>query len=244
MARSDRLLTLTQALRRRRRPVTAATLAAELAVSERTIYRDVASLQGTGVPIRGEAGIGYILEPGYDLPPLMLTPEEAEALMLGARFVRERGDPDLQRIIDDAIAKIEAVLPETTRLSLREAPLYAPVFGTLPVDRISADQLRRAVRENRKLRMRYRDLKGDETTRVVWPILVSYFERSRVLVAFCELRQDFRTFRTDRIEVVETLDERLPVRRAILFRQFEQRMAELERSKPEECSPPKYSSEA
>lgn len=232
MARSDRLLTLTQALRRRRRPVTAAILAQELAVSERTIYRDIASLQGNGVPIRGEAGIGYILEAGYDLPPLMLTPEEAEALMLGARFVRERGDPELQRIIDDAIAKIEAVLPEATRLSLREAPLYAPTFCTLPADRISSAQLRRALRDNRKLRIDYVDLNGRATTRTVWPVLVSYFERSRVLVAFCELRQDFRTFRTDRIQTIEVLAERPPVRRAVLFRQFEKQMAAMESGGP------------
>ncbi|WP_284176825.1 YafY family protein [Rhabdaerophilum sp. SD176] len=228
MARSERLLTLTQALRRRRRPVTAATLAAELQVSERTIYRDVASLQGTGVPIRGEAGIGYILEPGYDLPPLMLTPEEGEALMLGARFVRERGDPELRRIIDDAIAKIEAVLPESTRLSLREAPLYAPLYGSLPLDRISTSQMRRAVRDNRKLRIGYRDPNGQETERTVWPVLLGYFERSRVLIGFCELRQDFRTFRTDRIETIQVLEERPPLRRAVLLRQWEKHVAEQE----------------
>lgn len=228
MARSERLLTLTQALRRRRRPVTAATLAAELQVSERTIYRDVASLQGTGVPIRGEAGIGYILEPGYDLPPLMLTPEEGEALMLGARFVRERGDPELRRIIDDAIAKIEAVLPESTRLSLREAPLYAPLYGSLPIDRISASQMRRAVRDNRKLWISYRDPNGQETERTVWPVLLGYFERSRVLIGFCELRQDFRTFRTDRMLAIQVLDERLPLRRAVLLRQWEKHVAEQE----------------
>jgi predicted DNA-binding transcriptional regulator YafY len=228
MARSDRLLTLTQALRRRRRPVTAAVLATEMQVSERTIYRDIASLQGTGVPIRGEAGIGYVLEPGYDLPPLMLTPEEAEALMLGARFVRERGDPDLQRIIDDAIAKIEAVLPESTRLSLREAPLYPPGSAHIPLDRISATQLRRAVRDNRKMRILYRDLNERDSERVIWPVFVAYFERSRLLVAYCELRQDFRTFRTDRIQSIQVLDERPPVRRAILLRQFEKQMAEQE----------------
>ncbi|MCZ8183491.1 MAG: YafY family protein [Beijerinckiaceae bacterium] len=235
MARSERLLTLTQALRRRRRPVTAATLAAELQVSERTIYRDVASLQGTGVPIRGEAGIGYILEPGYDLPPLMLTPEEGEALMLGARFVRERGDPELRRIIDDAIAKIEAVLPESTRLSLREAPLYAPFYGTLPVDRISTSQMRRAVRDNRKLRISYRDPNGQETERTVWPVLLGYFERSRVLIGFCELRQDFRTFRTDRIQAIQVLEERPPLRRAILLRQWEKYVADQEWGR-EDCA--------
>lgn len=221
MARSDRLMTLTQALRRRRHPVTAATLAEETAVSERTIYRDIASLQASGVPIRGEAGIGYVLENGFDLPPLMLTAEECEALMLGARFVRQRGDAALGRVIDDAIAKIEAVLPENLRLSLREASLYAPVFGAMPSEVISVEDLRRAVRDNRKIRLRYRDLSERETTRIVWPVLLGYFERTRGLVAFCEMRNDFRHFRTDRMLELEVLETRPPRRRAVLLKEWE-----------------------
>ena len=151
MARSDRLMRLTQALRRRRHPVTAAWLSEELTVSERTIYRDIVSLQASGVPVRGEAGIGYVLESGFDLPPLMLTAEECEALMLGARFVRERGDTGLVRIIDDAIAKIEAVLPENVKLALREASLFAPVFGDQAEEIIDLETLRHAVRDNRMI---------------------------------------------------------------------------------------------
>jgi predicted DNA-binding transcriptional regulator YafY len=221
MARSDRLLVLTQALRRRRHPVTAATLAEETAVSERTIYRDIASLQASGVPIRGEAGVGYILESGFDLPPLMLTAEECEALMLGARFVRQRGDPGLGRVIDDAIAKIEAVLPESVRLALQEASLYAPVFSTMPPEVISVEELRRAVRDNRKIRLRYRDLSERESERTVWPVLLGYFERTRGLVAWCELRGDFRHFRTDRMLELKVLDERPPRRRAVLLKEWE-----------------------
>lgn len=221
MARSDRLITLTQTLRRHRSPVTAAALAQETNVSERTIYRDIASLQASGVPVRGEAGIGYVLEAGFDLPPLMLTPEECEALMLGARFVRERGDTGLVRVIEDAMAKIEAVLPENLRLALRESSLYAPVFGAMPQDRISGEILRRAMRENRKLCLHYRDLSERETTRIVWPVLLGYFERTRGLVAWCELRGDFRHFRTDRMLTMEVLEERAPRRRAVLLKEWE-----------------------
>ncbi len=224
MARSDRLIALTQALRRRRHPVTAMALAEETGVSERTIYRDIASLQASGVPVRGEAGIGYVLEAGFDLPPLMLTPEECEALMLGARFVRQRGDEALKRVIDDAIAKIEAVLPENIRLSLREGSLYAPVYGRMEQDAVPVEELRRAVRENCKIRLKYRDLTERVTERVVWPVLLGYFERTRGLVAFCELRNDFRHFRTDRMIALEVLDERPPRRRAILLREWEKVM--------------------
>lgn len=225
MARSDRLLVLTQALRRRRHPVTAMVLAEETSVSERTIYRDIASLQASGVPIRGEAGVGYVLESGFDLPPLMLTAEECEALMLGARFVRQRGDGALRRVIDDAIAKIEAVLPENLKLALQEASLYAPVFAAMPAEVISVEELRRAVRDNHKIRVRYRDIAENETTRVLWPVLLGYFERSRGLIAWCELRGDFRHFRTDRMQSLEVLDERPPRRRAVLLKEWEKARA-------------------
>ncbi|HRE20649.1 MAG TPA: YafY family protein [Rhabdaerophilum sp.] len=233
MARSDRLLALTQALRRRRHPVTALVLAQETSVSERTIYRDIASLQASGVPIRGEAGIGYVLEPGFDLPPLMLTPEECEALMLGARFVRERGDAGLVRVIDDAIAKIEAVLPEGLRLALQEASLFAPVFGAPVADGVSVEELRRAVRENRKVRIRYSDMNQRETERTLWPILLGYFEKTRGLIAWCELRRDFRHFRTDRMLSLTVLDQQPPKRRAVLVREWEK----LRETFSDNCSP-------
>ncbi|MCA0406169.1 MAG: YafY family transcriptional regulator [Proteobacteria bacterium] len=224
MARSDRLIALTQALRRHRFPVTAATLAQEMSVSERTIYRDIASLEASGVPVRGEAGVGYVLEAGFDLPPLMLTAEECEALMLGARFVRERGDEGLVRVIDDAMAKIEAVLPDEIRLALRESSLFAPAFGAHPAVTISEEALRRAIRENRKVRLHYRDLSERETNRTIWPVLLGYFERTRGLMAWCELRGDFRHFRTDRMLALEVLDAHPPRRRAVLLKEWERSM--------------------
>jgi predicted DNA-binding transcriptional regulator YafY len=226
LARSDRLMALTQILRRHRLPVTAAALAEETGVSARTLYRDIATLAASGVPVRGEAGVGYVLEAGFDLPPLMLSAEECEALMLGARFVRERGDAGLQRVIDDAIAKIEAVLPETVRLGLRESSLYAPMFGTMPDEIISSEELRRAIRDNCKIRLHYRDLSERETHRTVWPVMLGYFERTRGLVAWCEMRGDFRHFRTDRMLALEVLSERPPRRRAVLVKEWERQMAQ------------------
>lgn len=225
MARSDRLLALTQALRRHRFPVTATTLAGETGVSERTIYRDIASLQASGVPVRGEAGVGYILEPGFDLPPLMLNAEECEALMLGARFVRERGDAGLRRVIDDAMAKIEAVLPEDVRLALTESSLFAPVFGGMAPEIVDSGAIRHAIRENRKLRLHYRDLAGRESHRTIWPIVMGYFERTRGLIGWCEMRGAFRHFRTDRILAFEVLEERAPRRRAVLMKEWERTKA-------------------
>jgi predicted DNA-binding transcriptional regulator YafY len=222
LAKAERLIILTQALRRHRRPVTAAALAAETGVTERTIYRDIASLQGAGVPVRGEAGIGYVLEGGFDLPPLMFKPEECEALMLGLRFVRERSDTAFQRVIDDAQAKIEAVLPPGLRESFSAAPLFAPVFCPRAPEAIDEGELRRALRESRKVRIRYRDGADEETDRVVWPILMGYFETTRGLVAHCELRQGFRHFRTDRILAMDVLDARLPRRRLVLMKEWEQ----------------------
>lgn len=221
MARAERLIALTQALRRRRRPVTANQLADELRVSDRTIYRDIVTLQGSGVPIRGEAGVGYILDAGFDLPPLMFTVEECEALMLGARFVRERADPQLVRAVEDAIAKIEAVLPAALRPHLAEAPLYAPIFGEPALDVVDVAVLRGAMREGRKIRLAYRDVAGSETIRILWPVLIAYYEQKCGLVAWCELRADFRFFRTDRMLALDVLSERIPRRRAVLVREWE-----------------------
>ena len=220
MARADRLMQLT--------------LASETGVSERTIYRDIVSLQISGVPVRGEAGIGYVLESGFDLPPLMFTPEECEALMLGLRFVRDRSDPDFQRVIDDTRAKIEAILPAALRETFNAAPLFAPVYRPRERSRVDEALLRRALRENRKIRIRYQDVKEEVTSRIVWPIAMGYFETTRGLIAWCEMRSGFRHFRTDRLLSMEVLEERVPRRRAILMREWEAER-EAERAR---CAPP------
>lgn len=216
MSRSARLFDLLQALRRHRHPVTAAALARELEVSTRTLYRDIATLQGQGAPIEGEAGIGYVLRPGFVLPPLMFGPDELEALMLGLRLVAEQGDPALARAAEDASARILAVLPrELAQAATGTGLLAGP--SARPEQKVELALLREGIRGQRRLRMTYLDGSGTRTDRVVWPIAIAFFDQVRVLVAWCESRNGFRHFRTDRIEVAEPAD-RYPTPRAALLR--------------------------
>jgi predicted DNA-binding transcriptional regulator YafY len=236
MRRADRLFQIIQVLRRTRRPVTADAIAAELETSKRTIYRDIADLIGQRVPIRGEAGVGYVLDGGYDLPPLMLTPDEIEAAVLGAQWVATRGDPDLARAALDLIAKIGAAVPERLRpLVMEPATRAAPNWRTEP-DRIDMAAVRRAIHAARKIRLTYRDEQERETQRIVWPFAVGYHETVRLVVAWCELRTDFRTFRTDRVAGADFLEERYPERPAILRARWRKlrmdQMAELGISEP------------
>jgi predicted DNA-binding transcriptional regulator YafY len=220
MSRAARLIDLVQCLRRHRRPVAGAVLAAELGVSLRTLYRDIATLQAQGAPIDGEAGVGYVLKPGFLLPPLMFGDEEIEALALGARFVAEHGDPRLARAARDALARIEAVLPTDLRDRLEEAGLWIGPSGDRPPEPVDADLLRRAIREEKKLELTYADAEGRATRRTVWPIALAFFERVRILVAWCELRDGFRHFRLDRMAEARLLDTRYPRRRRTLVRDW------------------------
>nr|WP_306266345.1 YafY family protein [Pararhizobium sp. IMCC3301] len=217
MRRADRLLQIIQILRRARRPYPASAIAEELEVSLRTIYRDIADLAGNRVPIRGEAGVGYILEDGYDVPPLMFTAAELEAIMLGMRMVQERGDDELKLGARDAIAKIAAVLPDHLKSTFIDAPLYAAEYGPKTTDRIDVAQIRFAMREQRKLKLAYRDENDVASERIIWPISIGYFRAARVVVSWCELRVDFRHFRTDRIDTMDVLEERYRPRRATLY---------------------------
>ena len=199
MRRADRLLQIVQALRRQRGPVTAQALADELEVSRRTIYRDILDLQSSLVPIEGEAGLGYVLRPGYDLPPLMFNVEEVEAIVLGARLARDRGDPALARAADDVLAKVSAVLPAPMASVLERSALLVPSRKEEGFFGPHLHLLRRAVRDRNKLTLRYADLSGAKTERVVWPLALLFFSQATLLGAWCELRGDFRFFRTDRI---------------------------------------------
>jgi predicted DNA-binding transcriptional regulator YafY len=220
MSRSARLLRLLQALRGRRHPVTAARLAEAMEVSERTIYRDVADLMAQGAPISGEAGVGYILRPGLFLPPLMLTEDEVEAVLLGLRYVDQRGDEVLKAAAADALAKIGAVLSPQAQASLA-TPLSmpGPSPAAFPDNASPLADLRAAIRAQTRLAIAYEDQQGRRTERVVWPIQLGFMDRARVLAAWCELRGDFRTFRTDRIVSLARLD-RYPGRRADLARRL------------------------
>lgn len=216
MRRADRLFQVIQILRRARRPITADAIAGELETSLRTIYRDIAQLMANRVPIRGEAGVGYVLEGGFDMPPLMLTPDEIEAAMLGAQWVRDRGDPQLARAATDLVTKIGAVIPEHLRPILMEPALTPLSIRRQPPDSIDMPRVRAAIRMQGKIALVYRDEQDRETHRTVWPIAMSYWEAVRILVAWCELRHAFRHFRTDRVVSAEFLEVRYPTQRARL----------------------------
>jgi predicted DNA-binding transcriptional regulator YafY len=206
MRRADRLLRIIQLLRRHRRPVTGARMAEELEVSLRTLYRDIADLITDGVPIRGEAGVGYVLGEGYDLPPLMFKSDELEAIMLGLSWVQGRGDIALRRAAQDVVGKIGTVLPEGLRPFLYDAPLITPPKLGVVEDKVDISALRVAIRGQQKVEIDYADEQGRSTRRVIWPIAISYFDWQRIVVAWCELRQGFRHFRTDRIAELMTLE--------------------------------------
>lgn len=220
MSRAERLLALVQALRRRRRPVSGAELAEELDVSLRTIYRDIQALIAQGAPIEGEAGIGYILKPGFVLPPLMFTDDEIEALVLGARMAAQRADDRLARAADNALAKIGAVLPPDLSERMETMGLVA-AFGRPEIpDNVDLALLRTAIRAETKLAFGYVNEKGERSNRVVWPVALAFFDRVRVLTGWCELRQDYRHFRTDRISDAVDLGQRYPRRRRVMLKEW------------------------
>ena len=216
MSRSQRLFALLQALRRHRRPVPARELGRELSVSVRTVYRDIETLRQQGAPIDGEAGVGFLMRPGFVLPPLMFEDEEIEALVLGARWVAQQPDAALARAAHDVVAKVSAVLPPRLRISVEDACLFAVPRAPAALDVIDLGTLRGAIRAERKVRLVYRDGDGRPTDRVVWPVALAFFEQVRVLVAWCELRHAFRHFRTDRIVSADRGD-RYPRSRAALL---------------------------
>ncbi|MBB4006781.1 helix-turn-helix transcriptional regulator [Allorhizobium taibaishanense] len=221
MSRSERLLSLLQILRRHRRPVTGQVLADELSISIRTLYRDIATLQAQGAAIEGEAGFGYVLRPGYMLPPLMFSPEEIEALVLGTRFVAQRTDRHLEAAARNALAKITAVLPDELRHRLNDDSLFVgPDMRPKPAAEPDLSLIRQAIRAEHILEVTYRDLKDTVSSRQIWPVALTFFESARVVVAWCTLRQDFRHFRCDRIETCQIVPQRYPVRRAKLMKQW------------------------
>jgi predicted DNA-binding transcriptional regulator YafY len=221
VSRSGRLLDLLQALRRRRRAVSASVLANELGVSVRTVYRDIATLVAQGARIEGEAGLGYVLRPGFLLPPLMFGADEVDAVILGLRMVAGRGDAGLALAAGDALTKILAVLPpELEDADLSSGLLAGPAGSSSP----HLGVIRAALRAERKLLLRYSDKEGAATERLVWPVAVGFFANVEVLAAWCELRGAFRQFRLDRMQAVAELDERFARRRRLLLAEW--RLAE------------------
>jgi predicted DNA-binding transcriptional regulator YafY len=217
MRRADRLFDIIQTLRTQTGPITAQALADRLEVTIRTVYRDIATLQARRIPIEGAAGVGYVLRRGFDLPPLMFTEEEIEAIVVGARMLRRTGDPGLQSAADSVISKVSVVLPELLGQQLASPPFFVSPRGAPLPPAADLSAIRSAIRTERKLRIAYSDTKGDRTSRVIWPIAVAYYLEATLVGAWCELRQDFRHFRADRIERVDVMEDRLPVDRRTLF---------------------------
>ncbi len=210
MRRADRLFDIIQALRAARRPLTAADLAAQLEVTVRTIYRDIATLQARRVPVEGAAGLGYILRDGFDLPPLMFTPDELEAIVVGARLIRRTGDPGLQAAASSVLSKVTVALPAHLREHLDLPPVYVSPYGAQTPSAVDLGEIRQAIRDRRKLLLDYMDGDGTRTQRVIWPIAIAYFVEVTLICGWCELRQDHRNFRADRITHLRSLPETFP----------------------------------
>lgn len=220
MDKTERLFSVMDALRRHRRPVTAAVLAEEQGVSVRTMYRDVQTLIGLGAPIEGEAGIGYMLRHGFFMPPLMFTPEELEALVLGARWVQAQPDGGLANAARNALGKIATASPDDLRDRIGDTGLW-PVLMRGPADPLPVLGLvRSAMRDEKALHIAYADEGGNESERDIWPVQLAYYEGKQIIVAWCVMREAFRHFRTDRIVRAGATDARYGRRRAQLTREW------------------------
>jgi predicted DNA-binding transcriptional regulator YafY len=222
VSRAQRLLDLIQVLRRHRQPVSGASLAEATGVSLRTLYRDIESLKAEGAHIDGEAGVGYVLRPGFMLPPLMFSEEEIEAIVLGSRWVHRRADKSLAEAAANVLAKIGAVLPKDLREALDDSGLLVGPAETMSAGDAELPKIRQAIRRERKIAIAYRDQGGAATRRQVWPFALAFFEKVRVVVSWCELRQDYRHFRTDRIDSLTVSDKRYPRRRQALLKEWRQ----------------------
>jgi Predicted transcriptional regulator len=223
MSRAQRLLDLIQELRSHRRPVAGATLAAALGISLRTLYRDIETLKAQGADIAGEPGVGYLLRPGFMLPPLMFSEEEIEAIVLGSRWVAKRTDAPLGEAARSALAKIAAVLPPDLKEGLDAANLLVGPGRPLPAGIARLSEIRAAIRRERKIRIAYADEKGETSERLVWPFALAFFDAARLVAAWCEMREDFRSFRTDRIVELTVTETRYPRRRQALMKAFRER---------------------
>lgn len=194
-------------------------MAEETGISLRTLYRDIATLQSMGAEIDGEPGLGYVLKPGFLLPPLMFSPEEIEALALGLKWAGDRTDGPMGQAARDAMAKIEAVLPQELRQRFEDDALVIVPCG-LQSQREDLPLIRQALNEERKLSLDYADQHGARTVRVVWPVTVGFFDSTQVLAAWCELRNDYRHFRVDRVLEARVLSEKTPKRRFQMMKEW------------------------
>jgi predicted DNA-binding transcriptional regulator YafY len=222
MSKTSRIFELLNVLRARRRPVTATDLADELGVSPRSIYRDIETLRSLGAPIEGQAGIGFHLRAGFFLPEFAFSPDELDALILGLGWVQQRADPALARCSESALAKIVSARSHGLATGQEPPALMTAASLSKRVDPPQVAILREAMRRQRKVAIRYEDMQGILSDRVIWPIAIVYFDDVRVLAAWCERRSAFRHFRVDRLRVATILEERYPGRRQTLVAQWRQ----------------------
>ena len=207
MRRSDRLFDIIQALRTASGPVTAASLADALEVTARTIYRDIATLQGRRVPIEGAAGIGYVLRRGYDLPPLAFTDDELEAIAVGSDLLRRTGDAGLQQAARNVLSKVMSVMPANGP-PRRSSMLFVSDWGAARSPAVDLALVRSAIRNQQKLKLSYQDEAGKRNRRTIWPLAVAYYVSTTIIAGWCEARRDYRHFRTDRITSLALTEER------------------------------------
>jgi predicted DNA-binding transcriptional regulator YafY len=206
--RADRLFDIIQSLRNQAKPITAAALATDLEVTTRTIYRDIATLQARRIPIEGEPGVGYVLRKGYDLPPLMFTSEEIEAIAVGVRLVHRIRDSDLRNAAERVLSKLQTAVPHELQAQLTDPRFYVSEGSTVKPVGVSLFEVRQAIRHCLKMNIDYADENQRSSNRTIWPIATLYYVDVTLVAGWCELRQDFRHFRADRISRSTLLDER------------------------------------
>jgi len=199
MRKAERLFQILNLLRNRRTVLTAQNIAEHLQVSERTIYRDIQALSLSGVPIEGEAGVGYRLQRHFDLPPLMFDRDEVEALLLGTRMIRAWSDRQLSASASSALNKILSVLPSHLRALEETSAIHVPDFQQQSVIAPYSEEIRKAIKAHDIVEIQYRDAKDENTLRKIWPLGIFFWGNSWTLVAWCTLREDYRVFRLDRI---------------------------------------------
>jgi predicted DNA-binding transcriptional regulator YafY len=230
MSRSYRLFDILQVLRRHRKPVSAGEIAREMGVSIRTVYRDIVALQALGADIEGEAGVGYVLRPGFLLPPMSFSKEEIQAILTGANWVINQTDSTLALAAQNALAKIAAVLPPDLRNRLEDDSIYV---GRRPemVSVVDLKLIRHAIKEQFKIRITYIDTSQTVTRRTIWPIMLGFVQTQRFVAGWCELREDFRLFRIDRIENAEFTTDHYKGRRSTLVKEWRKREDEMRNEK-------------
>lgn len=220
MTKTERLLEIIRILHKRKYAVTAKELSLEFGISLRSVYRDIFSLQQQGIPIDGEAGVGYILRNGYTLPPLMFTIDEIEALVTGAQWIMSTGDVALATSAQEAIHKISDIIPSAFRNAINETPLLIAYKNKPIIDKELSKAIHEAIRSNEKLNITYLNEDHRENERIIWPIALGYFDHAIVLAAWCELRNSFRHFRVDRVKKWSLTHEKYPKLHTLLYREW------------------------